>query len=305
MSTKKPKKNPHIFCCELCDFQSSHKNDYNKHIVTKKHLYNQSQPILGEKTQEELHQCFCGKKYKDKSGLWRHKKKCFADNNADTDTVTDINKPINITTEMVLSLIKDNKELKDMLVQQNNTINNLVVTNNLNITNTNTKHFNLNFFLNETCKNAMNISDFVSSIKVNLEDLENTGKKGYAEGISSIIIKNLNNIENHLRPLHCSDVKREIIYIKDNDEWIKESEEKPILINAIKTIANENIKQISVWKQLHPGCTLSDSNKNTMYLNIVSNSMIGISDEECVNNIHKIISNVSKEVSIDKKLRSI
>ena len=159
----------------------------------------------------------------------------------------------------------ENKEFKQMMVDQSKQMIELAKNAGNNVTNNNTtnnnQRFNLNFFLNETCKNAMNIEDFVSSIKVNLEDLEHTGRRGYVEGISNIFIKNLNNIEEHLRPLHCSDAKREVLYIKNNDEWIKETEEKPILTNAIKTIANENIKQISVWKQLHPGCTMSDSKK--------------------------------------------
>jgi hypothetical protein len=146
----------------------------------------------------------------------------------------------------------------------------------------------------------MNISDFVSSIKVSLSDLENTGRQGYIEGISNIILKNLNNVEQNLRPIHCSDVKREVFYIKDNNEWQKENEEKPILTKAIKVIANENIKQIKSWREKHPDCTDSDSKKNKLYLKIVSNSMNGLTEEESQRNISKIISNVSKETIIQK-----
>ena len=128
----------------------------------------------------------------------------------------------------------------------------------------------------------MNISDFVSSIKVNLEDLEHTGRQGYVQGITNIVAKNLDKLETHMRPLHCSDLKREVIYIKDNNEWTKETEDNPILTKAIKTIANENIKQ------------------NDLYLKIVSNSMNGLTKEESDHNIHKIISNVAKKVTIDK-----
>ena len=154
--------------------------------------------------------------------------------------------------------------------------------------------------LNETCKNAMNITDFVSSIKLNLEDLEHTGRKGYIEGISNIIVKNLNDLEHHMRPLHCSDSKREILYIKDNNEWEKETDNKPILTRAIKTIANENIKQISKWRDQYPDCIDSNSRKNNMYLKIVSNSMNGLTKEESDKNIHKIISNVAKETKIGR-----
>jgi hypothetical protein len=146
----------------------------------------------------------------------------------------------------------------------------------------------------------MNISDFVSSIKVSLADLENTGRQGYIEGISNIILKHLNNVEQSMRPLHCSDTKREVFYIKDNNEWQKENEEKPILTRAIKVIANENIKQIKCWRDKYPDCTNSDSKKNNLYLKIVSNSMNGSTVEESYKNIDKIISNVAKEVVIDK-----
>jgi hypothetical protein len=147
----------------------------------------------------------------------------------------------------------------------------------------------------------MNITDFVTNIKVDMNDLENTGKRGYIEGISNIIIKNLNNLEQHMRPLHCSDSKREVLYIKDNDEWTKESEEKTILTKAIKVIANENIKQISKWRDLNPDCTNSESKKNNLYLKIVSNSMNGLTKEEGDKNINKIISNIAKETLIIKK----
>ncbi len=166
--------------------------------------------------------------------------------------------------------------------------------------NSHNKAFNLNFFLNETCKDAMNISDFVNSIKLNLDDLENTGRTGYIEGVSNIILKNLNNIEQHLRPLHCSDTKREILYVKDNNKWEKETDDKPILTKAIKVIANENIKQIKNWTAKNPDCTSSNSRKNDLYLKIVSNSMNGLTEEEGKKNINKIISNVAKETFIQK-----
>jgi hypothetical protein len=247
----------------------------------------------------------CGKKYKDRTGLWRHKKICELNSS-------------NITPELVIELIKDNKEMKQLLMaqnhtiqQQNSTINSLVSTNpignnnsnNVNITNnSNNKAFNINFFLNETCKDALNISEFVSSIKVTLADLENTGRKGYVQGISNIILRNLQDLEHHQRPIHCNDQKREVIYIKDNNKWEKESDNKPILTKAIKVIANENIKQIKFWKDKYPDCTDYDSKQNNMYLKIVSNSMNGLTEEESQSNISKIISNVAKETIIDKSI---
>jgi hypothetical protein len=223
----------------------------------------------------------CAKQFNDRAGLWRHKKKCTTDNNKDN---------------IINLLLSQNKELIDLL--KNGITINSHYTNNT--TNNDNKIFNLNVFLNETCKEAMNISDFVSSIQVNLDELENTGRQGYIEGISNIILKRLNNLEQHFRPLHCSDSKREVFYIKDNNEWKKENESKPILTKAIKTIANENIKQIKRWRDKYPDCTQSDSKKNNLYLKIVSNSMNGLTEEEGCKNIDKIISNVAKEVIIDK-----
>ena len=135
---------------------------------------------------------------------------------------------------------------------------------------------------------------------MNLDDLEHTGRVGYVEGITNIFVKNLNSLENHMRPLHCSDFKREVLYIKDNDEWTKETDQKPILTKAIKTIANQNIKQINLWKEKYPDCTVSDSKKNNLYLKIVSNSMSGSTKEECDKNYNKIIKNIVKESVIDK-----
>jgi hypothetical protein len=259
-------------------------------------------------SQKNIFECDCGKTYKDNSGLWRHKKQCKTYTNKYSE---------GITTELVLELIRDNKELKQLLMEQNNTIqqqsstiNHLATSkqisggdNNSNniTTNSHNNAFNLNFYLNETCKEALNITEFVSSIKVSLEDLENTGRKGYIEGISNIIVRNLNGLEHHQRPIHCNDQKREIIYIKDNNEWTKESDDKPILTKAIKVIANENIKQIKQWRDKNPDCTNSDSKKNNLYLKIVSNSMNGLTEEEGHKNISKIISNVAKETVIYKK----
>jgi len=177
-----------------------------------------------------------------------------------------------------------------------NTYNsNNIYSNNIN---SNNKTFNLQVFLHETCKHAMNITDFVSSIKPTLEDLENVGRVGYVEGISNIIINKLSNMEVSERPIHCSDLKREVLYIKTENEWNKETEEKPILLKAIKEVANKNMQNILEWQKKYPGCTNSDSRKNDLYLNIVSNSMCGSTKEDITKNFNKIISKVSKKVSI-------
>jgi len=294
------------FYCYFCDYGTSRKCNYVSHIISMRHTKNAELDTPGNQIQQIQQKfsdaqfiCdFCDKPFKNRSGLWKHNKKCKPSSNI-------------ITTELVIELIKDNKELKNIILEQNNTINNIVKntlstnastnnSHNTTYTNSHNKAFNLNVFLNETCKEAINISDFVNSIKVSFDDLENTGRKGYIDGISNIITKNLNNLEEHYRPIHCSDFKREILYIKDNDEWTKETDDKPILTKAIKVIANENIKQIKHWRDKNPDCTDSDSKKNNLYLKIVSNSMNGLTEQEGQRNISKIISNVSKETIIQK-----
>jgi hypothetical protein len=146
----------------------------------------------------------------------------------------------------------------------------------------------------------MNISDFVNSIQPTLEDLENVGRVGYAEGISNIILNKLSKMEVSERPFHCSDLKREIMYIKNEDVWSKESNDKPILIKAIKEVAHKNIQNINMWKEKYPGCSDADSRKNDTFLNIVSNSMCGATKEETNKNLNKIVSNLSKKVNISQ-----
>lgn len=305
-------KNNEKFYCNFCDYKSNKKYDYRKHLATLKHKkMSDAIQMLDNASPKSLHcdyVCNCGKIYKHDSSYYRHKKTCkyLVEEKKESTIVSDFIEKQDIH-QLIQYLLKENTEFKQLLIDQNKQMiemskqtNNITNTQNINSNN----HFNLQFFLNETCKDAMNINDFVSSIKVNLEDLERTGEKGYVEGISNIFIKNLNDLEQHLRPLHCSDAKREILYIKDNNEWIKEKDDKPILIKAIKTIAHENVKQIKAWTEKYPDCIKSNSNKNDTYLRIVSNAMNGLTDEESINNIHKVISNISKEVTIDKNLVS-
>jgi len=282
------------FNCELCDYITSKMCDYKKHLSTEKHKKRENETFETEMKQNVSKnlQCICGICFNSRTTLWRHKKVCKSEN--DFEEVE--NKSVN-DKELIIMLVKQNAELMGML--KNNTTSQ--ANNNTNsLNNNNNKTFNLQFFLNETCKDAMNITDFVNNMKLELDDLENTGRTGYVEGISKIVIKNLNKLEQHMRPLHCSDLKREVLYIKDNNEWTKESENKPILTKAIKTIANQNIKQISKWKDNYPDCTKYDSNKNDLYLKIVSNSMNGLTKEEGDKNINKIINNVAKNVIIEK-----
>jgi hypothetical protein len=298
MDYKKASKSVILHTCEKCAFICSRTIDYTRHILTAKHKRNDiglqksvnKALTPGVLQDNKQYVCDCGMVYKYRQGLYKHHKTCLnlqPENNI--DNLTD--------KQLIIKLMQENTEMRKALVETCN--KNQTSTINSNNTNSNNK-FNLQFFLNETCKNALNINDFVSSVQLQLTDLETTGRVGYVEGISKIVIQNLNGLEQYKRPIHCSDLKREILYIKDNDEWTKEDTEKPLLTRAIKIIANENIKKIGEWKRLNPDCTDSDSKKNNMYLNIVSNAMSGSSHNETSKNIEKIISNISKEIQIDK-----
>jgi hypothetical protein len=299
LGAKKGKKGLSEYYCEKCDYKCCKKYSWERHKDTSKHrqemLVDDLGAKKGKKGQIEYLCENCEKYFQTNAGLWKHKTKgkCVK-----SDNITISNKD-----ELIITLLKQNAELikgqQDMLVKLSESgINNH--SNNNNNTNSHNKTFNLQFFLNEECKDALNIAEFVSSIKVQLEDLETTGRLGYVEGVSRIINKNLNELDQTKRPIHCSDVKREVLYIKNDDQWVKENETKPILTKAIKQIANENIKQISEWKKKYPDCTDSESRKNDLYLNIVSNAMSGCTAEEQVTNYEKIITRVAKEVVIEK-----
>jgi hypothetical protein len=291
-----PKK-PLNFSCNICDFSSCNKKDYSRHINTKKHIFNVSQGFSIEKTQKNPYECNCGKIYKDNSGLWRHKKKCDITNDSDSNSETiDKEQLILMLIKQNSDLIKDNSEFKNMMMEVIKT-----GTHNTNITHTNShnKAFNLNFFLNETCKDAMNIMDFVDSIKLQLNDLEKVGELGYVEGISNIIVKNLKELDVNKRPVHCTDKKRETMYIKDENKWEKD-EEKKKLHKVVRKVACKNQNLIPKFKELHPDCGKYSSKFSDQYNKIVVESMGGTGDNEYEKE-EKIIKNISKQVFIDKE----
>jgi hypothetical protein len=298
---KKNAENADFFLCEICDFHCFKKSNWTTHLSTRKHkiLTNPN-----EKEAEKNFQCDCGKKYKHNSSLCAHKKKCNY-----TDTINEIlikdGKPV-ITHELILNVLQQNQELQQMMMEQNKAImemskNSQIITTNNNNVNSHNKTFNLQVFLNETCKDAMNIMDFVDSIQLQLTDLENVGKNGFVKGISNIIMKNLNALDITMRPVHCSDQKRETIYIKDQNQWHNDSKELPEnqkLKKAIRQIANKNICLIPEWKKLYPDCVYADSRKSDIYNQIVYEAM----DHNEVNS-EKIIKRIAKEVVIDSTFK--
>jgi hypothetical protein len=296
------------FYCELCDYESSRKYNFDTHLNSLKHRKNTENSIFGNQTKQNQQTTIsdqimcknCDKLFINRSGLWKHKKKCLTKD----ELISLIPSNIEEQKELMQFLIKENSDFKQLMIDQNKTMIELAKNSGHNINNNTTTHnnnnFNLNFYLNETCKNAMNITDFISQLSVNLTNLEDTGRLGFAEGISKIFIDGLKQINVTDRPLHCSDFKREILYIKNNNEWNKETDNKSILTNAIKHLANKNIKQIFEWTKKYPDYNDYRSRKNDKYLQIVSQSMSGSTEEESNKNYSKIIKNIVRETVIHK-----
>lgn len=304
-----PKK-PIDYFCENCNFMSSNKKDFNRHILTLKHLkringLEKEEGFTQKKPKKiNIHQCQCGKIYKYNQGLWKHQKTCTLIHEETVEnkiTTSSSDCEIKILTNLVLDVVKQNQELTNKIVDicktglNNNHTNNI---SNSNI-NSNNKTFNLQFFLNETCKNAMNITDFVNSLQLQLSDLENVGKLGYVDGISSIIVKNLNALDETTRPIHCTDKKRETFYIKDEDKWEKEDAEKNKIKNVIKNVACKNQRLLTKFKELHPGCNFSESKYADQYSKLVIEAMGGAGNNDAEKE-DKIIRKIAKEVVIDK-----
>ena len=285
------------FVCKLCNYKCSYSSDWNRHLNTRKHNHGHdiNKMEILEIKKNEFYECICGKQYNSSSGLWKHKKVCNKHNTVCLD-----NEPTD--KDLILMLIKENIEFKNMMIEQQQNMMDVLKNGTHNTTNShnNTKTFNLQVFLNETCKDAINLTDFVNQIQLTVDDLEETGKLGYAEGISKVFIKNLNGIDYTQRPIHCCDSKRETIYIKDNNQWSKDDEQKSNLTKAIKQVANKNIKQISEWQKLHPEYSDPDSKQSDKYMKIVLNSMSGSTQEEANKNYEKIIKNVIKKTIIEK-----
>ncbi len=340
-----------IFSCLCCDYSTSNKSKYDRHIMTPKHTrkqkkdhennqnsYDKIMQSLSSKKSESVKlelacnneietmetkkgqngptnlKCeVCKKVYSSRSGLWKHEKICHEKLVVPSENETN-------KTDLLLEILKQNEEFKKIMVEQNEEFKKIMVeqnkqvleqnqklidmggvstTNNINNNNTMNNKFNLNFFLNETCKNAMNIQEFIDFCKVEHADFENFGKYGYVESMTRIIMRNLMKLEFHRRPIHCTDAKREVLYVKDNDVWVNDfSREK--LIRAIKYIAAKNVKQIPDWMDHNPESKNTQTKLHDKYMRMVCHSMGGRDEAEDQEYYKKIIRNVSKEVVIDK-----
>ena len=301
------------YICEICDYYSNKKTDYNKHIHTNKHIVNINGDFVNNKNDIIMdYPCeICNKLYKSRVGLWKHKKNCI-DNYISTVTsnVTstdneNTNYKINLLIKenidfknIILDMVKNNNETQKQMIEvcktNTNTVNTMNNSNNT-MVNSNNKTFNLQVFLNEQCKDAMNLSDFMESIQLSLEDLENMDKLGYVECMFKNIFGDMEFISIFDRPFHCSDFKRGIIYIKENGVWEKEDMGYTRLINAIRIVEKKNFKLLKEWSEKHPSFSDYNSPHNDKYVKIFGETMNG--DKH---NLSKLIRKLSKECVIDK-----
>ncbi len=302
------KKMPNIFYCECCDYTCSKKSNYEIHVATDKHFWNKNGNAGNAENAEQV-KCInytceqCNKIYKSASGLWKHQNKCKIPNMPENEQI-DIN---SLDMNLIIQILKQNDEFKSLMVEQNNkmmeTFQEVCKNNNttINMVNSNNKTFNLQVFLNEQCKDAMNIMEFVDTIKLDLDDAESVRKLGYVNGISNIIIKHLKALDIHMRPVHCTDLKRETMYVKYQNIWEKQDADNKLIRKAIKHIAVKNYNATETFKELHPDCMDLESKYNDQFLNMKIEALGGAGNNNIYESHTKIIKKIAKEVTIDKQ----
>jgi hypothetical protein len=320
--------------CERCNYRTEFLKDFKKHMRTKKHLANTNSdtklPFV----------CECGKQYKHHSSLHNHKKTCKISCNLSSDIVTyattathyerSIQDPSldtsSIDTTLVMSILKENNDFKSMLLEQSNHMKQVQIennelqkqlidviklqksittttthnTNNTNNITNNNQSFNLNFFLNEQCKNAMNIDDFIQSLKLETTDIEETGRMGYVQGISRIFMNKLNELDMYTRPLHCTDLKRETLYIKEDDRWEKDNDNKDKLKCIVEKVAGKNYDLLPQWQENNPNHLVTNTPECDQFMEIACNVLGGGNEKETNKFQNQIMRNVLKEVTLDK-----
>ena len=320
-------KNAIKYICDFCYFNTCKKSNYEKHLLTPKHeknskilqiLQNTTCPAPeNAENKNKNYDCNCGKSYKHHSSLWNHKKHCIQnidqlasaekkepgqdDTNVNSDNeniVIEISPKEMDMQSTIVELLKQNQEFQKQIIElmkdnMGNTTNNNIINNTTN------NKFNLNVFLNETCKDAINFSDFLEMLTLSLTDFENFGPLGYCGGISNILVKGLNTLEVSKRPIHCSDLKREVIHVKNNDTWHKD-EDNEQMIKAIKAIEHKNIKQMSLWAKANPEYKDPNNKKSDLYTKLIDQSLCDTDKEKARKNYNKIIRTVAKEILVDK-----
>jgi len=293
MISKKMPKNAEKYLCEKCGFVCSKKSNYTKHLLTRKHKMVTNGNEKMPKNAPPIYECECGKKYNYLSGLSRHKKNCIYEENEinkkeEKEEIDKTEENEFSYKEMVVTLIKDNTEMRK-------TIQDMIPKISGDVNSHNTNNFNINVFLNEDCKDALNIKDFVNSLQLQLKDLDNTGKLGFVEGTSKIFIDGLNKLEITQRPIHCSNINEETLYIKDNDTWEKENKNKDKMKTAIDEITEQNMKQMPEWVKGNPKFANDEE-----YLKVISNIMNVMDNNKQNKQKEQIINNVAKETFINE-----
>ncbi len=301
----------YIYKCEPCVFHTTCKRDYDRHILTEKHLGGGSLANQIIKSSEG-YECYCCHNiFKSRTSIYKHISKCSTPSPPPAPSASilpgitepqisdDMAKNI---VNMMMMLFQQNAELQSKMMEMcknggmsnsNNTIN----ANTINANTTNNNSFNMNVFLNEQCKDAMNMKDFVNSIQLNLTDLENVGNLGYVKGMSNILIDNLQKMDVYKRPVHCSDVKRDTLYVKENNEWERDGPDHPKMVNAVLAVEHKNVALVSEWAKANPRCMNSNTRENERYMKLSK----AATDGEKEGNIAKVIKRVAKNVAIDKE----
>ena len=315
MDNKKMPKNAILYECEKCDFKCCKQSNFKQHTATDKHkrVMNGNEMVI--KNAKLFHCDTCSKIYNHKSGLCRHKKKCQTNIEKNATKQTNVNENIivqttsNVThhtnddihqlTSLVIEVVKNNSEFQKQMLDMCKNMQSTIISNNCNNTTTNNNTFNLQVFLNEYCKDAMNISEFIDSFDLQISDLENVGKLGYIEGMSNIIINKIKELDVSKRPIHCSDLKREIIYIKDDDIWEREDANNSKFRKVIRKVTGKNIGMLTDWRDKYPECMDIESEYNDIYMKLML-SVMGGGDTE--GNENKIMKKIAKHVVIDKKM---
>ena len=306
-------KNAEIYECEKCNFICNKKSNWIKHTMTAKHIKATFATYMMPKN-AETYECSCGKQYKERTALYRHKQKCNYVNepikeeekkDLNLEMVMELIKNVNNNnnTDTIMELIKQNQEFKELIVDQNKTIMDLSSRTN-NITNSNNtinnnQNFNLNFFLNNTCKDAMNMSEFIENLDINFKDIEYIGRNGYVNGMTNMILSRIKELDVTKRPLHCTDLKRETMYIKDNDEWNKDTPDNTQLRNMVKIVAKHNQYQFPLWREKHPSSDDMNSATFEFSLKMIQN-ILGDVGEEHIKLDNKVMRNLSKHILVDK-----
>jgi len=302
------------FYCEHCHFRCFKKSNYAIHTNTKKHIHRLAGNELenAEMKINANNNCECGKNYATLSGLWKHKKTCdnintnLVNNETESDAKNS-NNNVSDKDELITYLIKENQEFKNMILEfvkkdsYNQCNNTNTLTHSHSHNNSHNKTFNLNFFLNETCKDAMNMKDFIKSLEMSLPELEKMGEIGFAEGMSRVFVDRLNQLDITKRPIHCSDVKRETIHIKEDNKWERDNANLDRLRKIIKQLTIKNILKVDDWKKANQGCTEYNNRKNGQYLKINMEAIGPVDDVEVKRDFGKIIRRVAENTSIDKK----